>query len=148
MAIANVHNNHPKMTISLKPLKEIVLAVLSGEKRTCESLSVSLTDNDSVKKLNKRWRGKNVPTDVLSFNFNEEGFLGEIIISLDKAKSQASEFGVSLLTETKRLVVHGLLHLLGYRHHKRTDRLIMECTEERYLCVSHKQSTRTQKCSG
>ena len=77
-----------------------------------------------MRELNKKYRGKDKSTDVLSFSMregetfpsNEKENLGDIVISLDYARRQAKEFEVSLEDEIRRLLVHGCLHLLGYEH--------------------------------
>ncbi len=79
-------------------------------------ISIYLCDNETIKELNKRYRNKDYPTDVLSFVYDDEDLLGEIIISLEKCEEQAVEYGVTNDTEFKRLLVHGILHLLGYDH--------------------------------
>ncbi len=83
-------------------------------------VSIYLTDDETIRLLNKNFRGKDKATDVLSFTYNEQvgGYklLGEIVISIDTAKRQAKELGHSLEEEIKRLLVHGFVHLLGYDH--------------------------------
>jgi probable rRNA maturation factor len=83
-------------------------------------LSIVLVSDAQIRKLNKLYRNKDKPTDVLSFPIGEkvEGWLilGDIVISVDTAKRQAQELGYSLEEELKRLLVHGLVHLLGYDH--------------------------------
>lgn len=99
-------------------------------------LSVTLTDDEHIHALNKKFRGIDRPTDVLSFAFHESDepeildsevdVLGDVIISLERAKVQAEEFGHSFLREVIFLEVHGLLHLLGYDHIDDDDRREME----------------------
>ena len=97
---------------------------------TCE-VSVTFTDNEGIHELNKKFRGVDKPTDVLSFPlFDFEGEteeppideilnnLGDIVISLEKATEQAEEFGHSFKRETAFLCVHSMLHLLGYDHER------------------------------
>jgi probable rRNA maturation factor len=88
-----------------------------GSRTTCEWTLV-LTDNQEVHQLNKQYRKKDKPTDVLSFVSDTPGYLGDVVISVDKAKLQAKEYECSLIDELTRLTVHGLLHLLGYEHEK------------------------------
>lgn len=96
----------------------------------CE-VSVTFTDNEGIHELNKKYRNVDKPTDVLSFPlFDFEGEceeppidevmsnLGDIVISLEKAKEQAEEFGHSFERETAFLCVHSMLHLLGYDHER------------------------------
>ena len=105
-------------------------------------LSVTLTDNEHIHALNKKFRGIDRATDVLSFAFRESEepevlgadfeILGDVIISLERAKVQAEEFGHSFLREVIFLEVHGLLHLLGYDHVEEAERLEME-EEQRFV---------------
>ena len=79
-------------------------------------LSVFLTDDETIRELNSRYRGKDSPTDVLSFPLEDEIMLGDIAISLDTAQHKATEQLIGLDEEVAFLFVHGLLHLLGYEH--------------------------------
>jgi len=83
-------------------------------------LSIALVSDAQIKRLNKLYRNKDKPTDVLSFPIGEKVedwlILGDIVISVDTARRQAQELGHSLEEELKRLLVHGLVHLLGYDH--------------------------------
>ena len=91
-------------------------------------ISVTFTDNEQIHALNKEYRGKDAPTDVLSFPMFENGeieyddesdepcAIGDIVISLEKAVSQAEEYGHSLEREAAFLAVHSVLHLLGFDH--------------------------------
>lgn len=81
-------------------------------------LSILLTDDAGIRELNREYRGKDKPTDVLSFPMNDAELLGDIVISMDRAAAQAEEFGCTVMEEEARLLVHGLLHLLGYDHVK------------------------------
>ena len=96
------------------------------------NFNVIIVNNDYIHELNKNYRGIDRETDVISFaleddkTFNPEGrVLGDIYISLDKAKSQAEEYGHSLKRELCFLAVHGMLHLLGYDHMKKDEEEIM-----------------------
>lgn len=96
-------------------------------------ISLTLTDNENIKKINKEYRNIDAPTDVLSFpllEFDEDGqiienefeydegmiMLGDIVISLERAKEQAKDFGHSFRREVAFLTAHSMLHLLGYDH--------------------------------
>lgn len=103
-------------------------------------VSITLTDDENIHELNKKFRGIDRPTDVLSFAFRESDepeilnakieTLGDIIISVERAKVQAEEFGHSFLREIIFLEVHGLLHLLGYDHIEENDRAEMEAEQK------------------
>lgn len=96
-------------------LKKVVKAVLrkAGPKR---ELTVVFTDDSDIQSLNKRYRDKDYPTDVLSFPDDDPRYLGDIVISLEKASLQAKEYGHTLNDEVAFLVCHGFLHLNGYDH--------------------------------
>ena len=85
-------------------------------------LSLALVDDAEIRRLNRDYRGKDRPTDVLSFSLREGEFgevssaIGDVVISLDTARRQASERRSTLAGEVDRLLVHGILHLAGYDH--------------------------------
>lgn len=93
-------------------------AALKGLGLKNRELSVLLVGNPRIRELNRAYRGIDRPTDVLSFPMDDELLLGDIVISVDKAAEQAERFGVTLEEEFARLMVHGLLHLIGYDHVK------------------------------
>jgi probable rRNA maturation factor len=90
------------------------------------SLTLILTSNREIHEINREYRSKDYPTDVISFANNEEpfpgeeeeNFLGDIFLSLEKALEQSKEFGVTLKQEIDRLIVHSVLHLIGYYHER------------------------------
>ena len=86
--------------------------------RTRGAVAVAIVANTRVRQLNRRYRGKNVATDVLSFPADEPGELGDVVIALGVARRQAAQAGHSLSTEFRVLALHGLLHLLGYDHER------------------------------
>jgi len=106
-------------------------------------LSVLLVGDRAMRSLNRRYRGKDRTTDVLSFSFREgQGadvqhlLLGDIVISVPTALRQAREAGHTLYGEVDRLLVHGLLHLLGYDHERgAADDRRMRARERRLLEV-------------
>lgn len=81
-----------------------------------KELVIALVDDNEIKKLNKTYRGKNKPTDVLSFEGFEPDALGELVIAPAVIKRQAAEHGLSVNEELGYMVLHGFLHLLGYEH--------------------------------
>lgn len=111
---------------------------------THTEVSVVLADDEYIHQLNRQYRGKDCPTDVLSFALNEgeepeildgpeEILLGDIIISLETAARQAEEYGHSLERELAYLTVHGILHLLGYDHMTEDEKKEMRQEEEYIL---------------
>lgn len=106
-----IDNRTTTETEGIPELMEDFLYQLKYEKET--EISVVLCDNKFIRELNQQYRGKDKPTDVLSFPANMDFFLGDIVISLEKAREQATK---GLVKELEMLLCHGLLHLLGYDH--------------------------------
>ena len=116
--------------------------------RDAAELSLVLTGNSEIRELNRRYRHKNEPTDVLSFPLGDHlpgghALLGDVIISVERAKSQARERGKTMEAELETLLIHGILHLLGYDHEvspKEARRMRrMERKIEQALCAPHNQ---------
>lgn len=89
-------------------------------------IELRLTCSSEIKDLNKRFRKKNKPTDVLSFGSDQTDLIGSIVIDLDTAGQQAKEFKHSLEREVLELFIHGCLHLLGFDHENYLDAKLME----------------------
>lgn len=94
-------------------------------------ISLIFTDNGFIREINRKYRGKDRPTDVISFAYRENPFpdvnsghedLGDIYLSLEQASLQAEKFSVSLSQEILRLMIHGILHLIGHDHEKSKSR--------------------------
>jgi probable rRNA maturation factor len=96
-------------------------------------VSVVLTDDPRIQAINLAWRGKDAPTDVLSFPQDDPRVLGDIVVSLDTARRASEELGHDLLTEVRVLLVHGLCHLLGYDHETDEEACEMRALEARLL---------------
>lgn len=86
------------------------------------SVTIAFVSDRAMSELNRRWRGKRGPTDVLSFPAGVDAFaeppesLGDIVISVERAAAQARENGLRFENEIAQLILHGLLHLCGYDH--------------------------------
>ncbi|MGL5656137.1 MAG: rRNA maturation RNase YbeY [Fusobacteriaceae bacterium] len=104
-------------------------------------MSLYLTDNDKIQEINRDYRGKDSPTDVISFAYHEtDGFdigpydvLGDIVISLPRVEEQSKDYGHSLEREFYYVLTHGILHLLGYDHIDDADKVEMRQREEEIL---------------
>ncbi len=101
-----------------------------------EEVNIVFVNNRFIRELNRKYRQVDLPTDVLCFDLSEPSSkesTGEIYISLERAAEQAQQYGVSLQNEVARLVVHGLLHLVGYDDQSDADREVMRQKTEEYL---------------
>lgn len=109
-------------------------------------LSITIVTNEEIRQINRKFRGKDQPTDVISFAMEEMGegevaiqgenlpvALGDIIISVEKAKEQAEEYGHSFIRELGFLALHGFLHLLGYDHMTEEEEKVMFSKQKELL---------------
>ena len=102
-------------------------------------LSLLITTNDEIQEINREYRQKDAPTDVISFAYNETenigpmNVLGDIVISMDRVREQSSEYGHSDEREFYYVLCHGMLHLLGYDHIEEEDKKVMRKREEEIL---------------
>ncbi|MCB0354871.1 MAG: rRNA maturation RNase YbeY [Bdellovibrionales bacterium] len=122
----DLQNNHPKKAIQKKQIVRKIKKILSDLESEIDSplvteVSIVFTTDSDIQALNKNYRAKDKPTDVLSFSLLEGApvptqSLGDVVISLDTAERQAKVLGVPLDDELLRLLIHGLLHLIGYDH--------------------------------
>jgi probable rRNA maturation factor len=106
-------NNRTKQEIPEKKILEIIRIFLKKYKKEKLDVSVAFVNDAEIRRLNKIYRKKDKATDVLSFD-GDDYFLGEILIDLAQIKRQAKELGNSFEEELIFILVHGLLHLLGY----------------------------------
>jgi probable rRNA maturation factor len=101
-------------------LVRFIRTVLGRLDQHAREVSVLLTDDDTVRELNRRYRGIDEPTDVLSFVDDTGGRVGDIVIDVPLVMEQAREYGITPEEELRRVTVHGILHLAGY-HHESND---------------------------
>ncbi len=117
----------------LKEMKRLVKYAMKHEKLDNLEFGVIIVDNKKIRELNREYRKIDKETDVISFAledykqviYDKIRVLGDIYISIDKAKEQAKEYEHSLLKELSFLMIHGFLHLLGYNHINEEDEKIM-----------------------
>lgn len=153
----SIRNQQKKLQVT-KELRDLIKKVLKNglnymEFDTNSEISILLVDNEEIHHLNKLHRGIDRPTDVLSFpmfEYDEEGeidmdecdfgengeiLLGDIVISLERAKEQAEEYGHSFEREVGFLTAHSLLHLLGYDHMEKDEETEMFELQEEILKI-------------
>lgn len=117
-------------------LKLLTKNIFSKERISVDrSVTLILCSDYRIRKLNAEYRKIDRPTDVLSFCFEDDDFLGEIYISLQRANVQAKRYMLTYNEEVSRLFVHGMFHLLGFDHLEDNERKIMETKERKYFKV-------------
>ncbi|WP_324667751.1 rRNA maturation RNase YbeY [Geochorda subterranea] len=153
--VVRVHNHQREVAVSgylrrrllHRAVREVLRRELGPEAGRPREVSVALVDEPTIAALNRRFRGVDAPTDVLSFKLEdpeepepdpapdpaEPQLLGEIVISVPRAVAQAEAYGHSVERELAYLAVHGCLHLLGYDHEDEPSRQAMRQREEAAL---------------
>ncbi len=159
-----IYSNNDQKVIELTPslratVKKAICAALDYQEIDFPvEISLTFTDNEKIHVLNKEYRGKDAPTDVLSFPMFENGeieyddesdepcAIGDIVISLEKAAEQAEQFGHSLEREAAFLAVHSVLHLLGFDHEvsEEDDEYMKESAEEILSSIGLRRETQNQ----
>jgi probable rRNA maturation factor len=140
-------NRVKKSGVDARRIKSIARALLREVGEEDSALSISLVGDREIQDLNREHRRKDKPTDVLSFplhpsDFEDSGtsaecpglperLLGDIVISVDTARRQAADYEAPLQNEIYRLLIHGVLHVLGHDHEEPAERAAMEAEERR-----------------
>jgi probable rRNA maturation factor len=128
-----------KSGLDFRAIERTVGALLAAIDERESSVSVSFVRDAKIRELNRAFRGMDKPTDVLSFPLVEPGdahpgaerLLGDIVISVDTAQRQAADYDAPLDREVERLLIHGVLHLMGHDHLEAVERAAMEAEERR-----------------
>jgi len=119
-----IRNDHPDINIDCHDIENMIAKIMGHLDCPNQEVSILLAGDKDIRRLNQEFRSIDQPTDVLSFPQNadedpcipEEIILGDIAVSLDIAKAQAKEHGLDFKEEIILLLIHGILHLLGYDH--------------------------------
>lgn len=125
----NVFENYHNIPFDYQKVVDDVQSYFQIEKE----VSLILVNLEEIQKINLEFRHLNYPTDVISFESDEEGYLGDIFICIDKVLEQSLTYGHRVEREFAFLLVHGLLHLQGYDHLSEEDEEIMFNKQEEVL---------------
>jgi probable rRNA maturation factor len=122
-----IKNNQKIVKIDKRKIRAALKTIMTHLGCSDKYISVSFVDDDKIRALNKHYLGKDNPTNVLSFSMRENDYgdinpnvLGDIVISAQTAKKDAGTGGLTVAQEIDFLMIHGLLHLLGFNHEKTT----------------------------
>lgn len=133
--------NETKEEINIEEMEKLTSYLVKYMKVENAQFNVIFIDNEKIREINKNYRGIDRETDVISFALEDdekirienERILGDIYISVEKAKIQSEEYGHSFKREICFLITHGFLHLLGYDHMKKEDEEVMFKLQEEIL---------------
>lgn len=142
MGSISIFNQTDREIEELKTVEDVLKSAVKKENLVNTTFNLIIVDNEYIHELNKNYRHIDRETDVITFALEDddslvmptdERILGDIYISIDKAISQAEEYGHSLLRELSFLAVHGFYHLLGYDHMTKEDEEVMFAKQEEVL---------------
>ncbi|NQS92423.1 MAG: rRNA maturation RNase YbeY [Chloroflexi bacterium] len=139
MILITVNEPYRNLIIDQILFSAAELTLQQSQVEDSPSLSVRITDNKEIKKLNLQFRGFNIITDVLSFPTDfidpdlDSRYLGDVVISYPQAETQALNRGHTVEAELQLLVIHGVLHLLGYDHGNEIEKGKMWTLQEKIL---------------
>ncbi len=137
-----IFNNTNEEIKELETVEKVLYSAMEKEKLVDTSFNLIIVDNEYIHELNKNYRGIDRETDVITFALEDEDtlivgdnerILGDIYISIDRARSQAIDYGHSFLRELSFLAVHGFYHLLGYDHQTKEEEEVMFKKQEEVL---------------
>ena len=136
-----IYNETNEEIEELEMIKKLMTFAIKHENLENVEFNIIIVDNEYIHTLNREHRGIDRETDVITFaledyediTYEDYRLLGDIYISIDKARSQAEEYGHSFLRELSFLAVHGFLHLLGYDHMTEEDEKVMFTRQEMIL---------------
>jgi probable rRNA maturation factor len=124
-----IQNNQNKIKINRRKIRAAILKIMKILECADKEISINFVDDTKIKQLNKQYLGKDKATNVLSFSLREDEYgninpqvLGDIVISVETAQKDAVYGNLTVDQEIDFLIIHGLLHLLGYDHENKTEK--------------------------
>jgi probable rRNA maturation factor len=134
MVRVDVVNAHPRYRVARARVRRYVQGVMRREHRRRATVSVVFIDGRRCRAINRKFLDHDRQTDVISFPLEEGSNLeGEIYVNLDRARLQATDYGVTFGNEVARLVIHGTLHLVGYDDRRPHEAASMRRKENAYV---------------
>jgi probable rRNA maturation factor len=134
MLSVRVFNTHRTRRVHSGAIAGYVRRVLRKKKVRNAAIGIVFVDSRRCRTMNREYLGHDYVTDVMSFPLESRPRLeGEVYVNLDRARTQATEYGVSTANEVARLVIHGTLHLIGYDDRKPADARRMKAEENRHV---------------
>jgi probable rRNA maturation factor len=133
----DIANRQTTLPVDRRSLRRAVRMVLKDSGIDDAEISLAIVDDPTIRQLHQRYLGQDVPTDVLSFVLEREGnrLEGEVIVSADTARSAAPRYRHSPAEELLLYVIHGILHLVGYRDDTRCRRDKMAARQRTYAAI-------------
>ncbi|MEO8513058.1 MAG: rRNA maturation RNase YbeY [Ignavibacteria bacterium] len=132
-----INNLHPEFRLPFthKYVREVVSKVMDGEDCQFNEIIVNFVGNRAIKKINNDYLKHNYFTDIITFPYNDKRkqIEGELFISLDTVRKNGNIYGSGYKKELKRVIIHGCLHLAGFKDAKKSDKELIRKKENSYL---------------
>ena len=129
--------NKSNLLINSDSINDLVKLIPTNHKYISANINIIITDDDTLRKMKKKYFNKNIFTDVIAFNIDNNPFEGEVYISYHRIKDNAIKFNQSFEDEFKRVLIHGLLHLCGYEDSTNEEKINMSSMEDKFLEEFH-----------
>lgn len=130
LSLHNMINDSSVWVPDEQQFEQWIQAVLNDDHR---EIGIRIVSTEESQMLNKTYRQKDKPTNVLSFDYDEQDYLGDLVICAELVASEAKAQNKSIEAHWAHLTIHGVLHLLGYDHQTRDDAHRMEALESQYM---------------
>ncbi|MCK4700308.1 MAG: rRNA maturation RNase YbeY [Bacteroidales bacterium] len=129
------HNEDVKIEVKEKErIRKWIENTIKKEGKKGETINVILTSNSNMLSLNKKYLKRNYITDIIAFNYNRENIIsGDLFLNPDTIKRNAKKYKTKLTEEIKRVIIHGVLHLIGYDDKKEEEKKVIREKENFYL---------------
>jgi len=117
-----------------RKIRSWIKKVIGTNKKERGEINIILTNDEYILELNRKFLGRDYYTDIITFDYSSKNMIsGELFISMERVKENAEKFEVGVEEELKRVIIHGILHLLGYRDQKKEEKIIMREMEEKCM---------------
>lgn len=122
------------ITINKQLISKWIELIINNHKREAGEINIIFTNNYFIKELNKQYLKRNYTTDIITFDFNNQNIIsGDLYISVDQVYNNSIEYNSKFLNEVYRVIIHGILHLLGFNDQNEKERSIMR--EQENSCL-------------
>jgi len=135
MPCIKIINIHPNLFLLRPAIERIANFIASHEKKSIKKVTLIVADDSTLNDLKIKFFGEDLLTDTVSFNYNEsdEPIEGEVYLSIDRITENSKNYNVSFEQELARVIIHSLLHLMGYRDDKPRNKKQMTALQNFYL---------------
>jgi len=138
--VATIHFFNEDLNYRIRNIRKIrtwIIAAIKHEGGELENINFILTSDAFLHQINVEYLAHDTYTDIITFEYNEPGnpILSDIYISVDRCRENAKSYKVSLKEEIHRILIHGVLHLLGYKDKSKTEKQLMTSKEDYYLSL-------------